>query len=198
MKKLIFTLATFCSVTLMKAKTVIVVNPTSNVETVNPDAKNHLSIIANPAIVTPTNIAPATGDNIDENEDQTESKNYSYKELKAMAEEASGRKLTLKEKLMLKVAKKKINDVANDASFESGKGKSQITAALLCFFLGFIGIHDFYLGHKWSGIGKIILLAVGIFTLIPLFALSAWVLVDLILILLGNKKPKGGEYAKTL
>ena len=34
--------------------------------------------------------------------------------------------------------------------------KSKVTAVLLCFFFGFIGIHRFYLGRPWSGIAYLI------------------------------------------
>ncbi|QKG53526.1 TM2 domain-containing protein [Hymenobacter sp. BRD67] len=70
------------------------------------------------------------------------------------------------------------------------EGKSQIVAAVLCFFLGGLGIHDFYLGRVGKGILQIILsiLLVG-------FIL---VIIDFIRILLGTEKPKDGDYAKKL
>lgn len=34
----------------------------------------------------------------------------------------------------------------------TGKGKNKIVAAVLSFFLGFIGIHKFYLGRNTAGI----------------------------------------------
>lgn len=40
--------------------------------------------------------------------------------------------------------------------------KSKITAVLLCFFVGFIGIHRFYLGRPWSGICYILFCWTGI------------------------------------
>lgn len=78
-----------------------------------------------------------------------------------------------------------------------GKGKSQLAALLLAIFLGGLGVHDFYLGHIGRGIIKIVLLGLG-FLVVPLIALAAWVLVDIILIAIGTEKPKGGEYSKTL
>ena len=35
--------------------------------------------------------------------------------------------------------------------------KSKLAAVLLCYFLGFIGMHDFYLGNNKNGIIKIVL-----------------------------------------
>ncbi|MFI3331644.1 MAG: NINE protein [Rikenellaceae bacterium] len=35
--------------------------------------------------------------------------------------------------------------------------KSKSTAIILCFFLGMLGIHQFYLGNTWRGIGYLVL-----------------------------------------
>lgn len=66
----------------------------------------------------------------------------------------------------------------------SESGKSQIVAVILCFFLGGLGIHRFYLGY--TGIGILMLLTVGLFGIL-------W-LIDFILILTGSLKPRKGEY----
>ena len=68
------------------------------------------------------------------------------------------------------------------------EGKSQMTALLLCFFVGVIGIHRFYLGDTTGG-------------LIQLFTAGLcgiWTLIDFIRILTGDLKPKNGDYTKTL
>ncbi len=67
-------------------------------------------------------------------------------------------------------------------------GKSQLTAALLCFFLGGLSIHRFYLGYTGIAILQIILnlLVVG----------YIWWIIDFIRILMGRLTPKSGEYAK--
>ena len=39
----------------------------------------------------------------------------------------------------------------------SGPEKSRITAALLAFFLGIFGVHEFYLGYNTAGIIQLIL-----------------------------------------
>ena len=56
--------------------------------------------------------------------------------------------------------------------------KSKITAILLCFFLGGLGIHRFYLGYTL--IGVIHLLSFGKFLI--------WVIVDLIRLIIGSLK----------
>jgi TM2 domain-containing membrane protein YozV len=69
-------------------------------------------------------------------------------------------------------------------------GKSQLVAALLCFFLGGLSIHRFYLGYTGLAILQIVL---------NLFIIGfIWVLIDLIRILTGSLKPKDGEYEKTI
>lgn len=70
----------------------------------------------------------------------------------------------------------------------SGGGKSQLVALLLCIFFGVIGIHRFYLGY--IGIGIIQLLTAG--------GCGIWALIDLIMIITGDLKPKNGDYDKTL
>jgi TM2 domain-containing membrane protein YozV len=67
-------------------------------------------------------------------------------------------------------------------------GKSQLTALLICIFVGGLGIHRFYLGY--TGIGIIQLLTLG--------GCGLWALIDLIMIITGDLKPNGGEYDKTL
>lgn len=73
---------------------------------------------------------------------------------------------------------------AASPSSTSAEGKSQIVAAVLAFFLGFLGIHRFYLGY--TVIGIIELLTFGLFGILSF--------IDFIRILLGNLKPKDGDY----
>ncbi|MDO5668931.1 MAG: TM2 domain-containing protein [Corynebacterium sp.] len=67
--------------------------------------------------------------------------------------------------------------------------KSTVVAALLCFFFGIFGIHNFYLGHTNRGVIMLVLALVSVFTwwlfigLVVLGALLIWELVDLIMIL---------------
>lgn len=70
--------------------------------------------------------------------------------------------------------------------------KSRVAAALLAFFLGTLGIHNFYLGRTGRGVVQLVLtlvgwatswLIVGLFLVIPV---GIWVFVEFILILVGS------------
>ena len=101
----------------------------------------------------------------------------------------SGVKLSLKEKIALKVLQKKAKKHLRKSS--PGKttgGKSQIIALLLCFFIGYLGIHRFYLGY--IGIGVIQLLTAG--------CCGIWTLIDFIRIITGDLQPIDGAYEETL
>ncbi len=82
-----------------------------------------------------------------------------------------------------------IEDDSKDAfaAPAASDGKSQIVALLLCWLVGIIGIHRFYLGYTWQGIVQILTLG----------GLGIWTLIDLVRIIIGTLKPKDGEYDKT-
>ena len=69
----------------------------------------------------------------------------------------------------------------------ASSGKSQIVAALLCWIVGIIGVHRFYLGYTWQGVVQILTLG----------GLGIWTLIDLIRIIIGDLQPKDGSYSKT-
>ena len=69
----------------------------------------------------------------------------------------------------------------NDAGISP---KSRLVTLLLCFFLGFIGVHRFYVGKIGTGILMIV-------TFCGFFGI--WVLIDLIMIVCGAFKDKEGR-----
>lgn len=120
------------------------------------------------------------------NEATKDGKSLTSKELMKIAAEVKGQKLSLKEKIALKLFSKKVITATNSSS--SSDGKSQLLALLLVLFVGGLGIHRFYLGYTWQGVVQ----------LLTLGGCGIWVLVDLIRIITGDLKPKGGSYGTTL
>lgn len=78
------------------------------------------------------------------------------------------------------------------ASVVNGEQKSKLVAVLLAFFLGGIGIHDFYLGYTKNGVIKIVL------TVCTGIGGSIWALIDFIRLLTGaiDKDANGVELKK--
>jgi len=70
-----------------------------------------------------------------------------------------------------------------NAAGEPVSDKSRLAAALLCWFLGVIGIHRFYVGKVGTGILMIVTLG----------GLGIWALVDFIMILVGAFRDKAGK-----
>lgn len=64
--------------------------------------------------------------------------------------------------------------------------KSYIVMILLCFFLGSLGIHRFYVGK----------IGTGILMIITLGGLGIWALIDFIMIIIGKFKDKEGNEIK--
>lgn len=71
--------------------------------------------------------------------------------------------------------------VSSETTTSAGQ-KSWIVALLLCFFLGTIGVHRFYVGKVGTGILMIVTLG----------ALGVWTLIDFIMIIIGKFKDKQG------
>lgn len=66
--------------------------------------------------------------------------------------------------------------VATDANGMPVSDRSRLAAALLCFFVGFFGVHRFYVGKVGTGILQ----------LVTFGGLGIWWLADLIVILVGG------------
>jgi len=60
--------------------------------------------------------------------------------------------------------------------------KKRLVALLLCFFVGILGIHRFYVGKVGSGIAQILTFG----------GLGIWVLIDFIMIICGSFSDKEG------
>ncbi len=117
-----------------------------------------------------------------------ESRDVSVEKMKLETE--LGRKLSLKEKFLLKIVHRKLKKKSNntvqgaDPSQKAGSsGKSQIVALILCIFLGLLGVHRFYLGYTFMGI--LYLLTAGLFGI-------GW-LIDLILLIIPNGLTPRGQ-----
>lgn len=63
-------------------------------------------------------------------------------------------------------------------------GKNQWVALILVLLVGGLGVHRFYLGYTWQGVVQ----------LLTLGGCGIWALIDLIRIVTGDLKPKGGDY----
>lgn len=112
--------------------------------------------------------------------------------LKDYVEKEKGGKLTLKERIALKIFNKKIKTISKHENKSSAKGeKSQTTAFLMAFlpvFLGliFLSIHRFYLGYTGIAIAQILTFG----------GCGIWWLIDVIRIATGDLTPKNGDYDK--
>lgn len=69
---------------------------------------------------------------------------------------------------------------------EQKSDKGFVPTVLLCFFLGALGVHRFYVGK----------IGTGILMLLTLGGLGIWSLVDFIIIVTGNFKDKHGLLIK--
>lgn len=70
--------------------------------------------------------------------------------------------------------------------FAAGAPKQWMVAVILAFFLGTLGVHNFYLGHTTKGIIQLVLTI----TVIGIFVSGPWALIDFIMLLM-----RSGSYA---
>jgi TM2 domain len=97
-------------------------------------------------------------------------------------EEKLGKKLSQKEKIGFKIVQKKAKKAQANIGNEEGT-KKQLVAFLLCFFIGFIGVHRFYMGYVGIGIAQILTLG----------GCGIWTLIDFIRIITLDLKNKDGS-----
>jgi TM2 domain-containing membrane protein YozV len=71
--------------------------------------------------------------------------------------------------------------------------KSKAVAALLCFFLGGLGIHRFYTGQVGLGLGLLLTTLFLGWTVVWLGVTFVWVMIDLVLILSGGVRDQWGR-----
>lgn len=101
--------------------------------------------------------------------------------------EQTGQRLTIKQALALKAAQKKVKKEIGKTNNDYS-GKSQATALILAIFLGWLGVHRFYLGYNTLGV--LMLMSLG-----GCFVLA---IVDMILIATGELNPKNEPYTDSL
>ena len=64
--------------------------------------------------------------------------------------------------------------------------KSRIAAGLLAFFLGSLGVHNFYLGYVGKAVAQLLLTVVGWVVIVGPIVSGIWALVEAIMILTGS------------
>ncbi len=80
-----------------------------------------------------------------------------------------------------------IEEKAKKKATKNPNAKSKMAAGLLGIFLGYLGVHNFYLGYTGKAVGQLLLTIVGSFCfgIGPLIA-WVWGLIEGIMILCGN------------
>ncbi len=79
-----------------------------------------------------------------------------------------------------------------DVQQQQTQSKSMIVAAILAFFLGSLGVHNFYLGYTRNAVIQLSMTIIGwvlswvIIGIIPLFIVGVWVFIEFVMILMRN------------
>lgn len=87
------------------------------------------------------------------------------------------------EKLQQKLEKKIAKAEKKAAKNPKAGTKKWVAAFLLCWFVGILGIHRFYLGYTWQGVVQ----------LLTLGGLGIWVFIDWIRLLINDLKAADGS-----
>ena len=139
---------------------------------------------------------------VNEIKEVVEVKPVTSKTLKATPKPATVSDLSLNSISYVPTAKqlkkaKRLQKRLNKTSDDFPIANNQVIAVLLALVLGVLGIHRFYLGYIWQGILQLVIL--GGLAFASLFWLAwIWVIIDLIRILIGDLKPKNGDYEFTI
>lgn len=105
-------------------------------------------------------------------------------EEKASTEGLNAKEEKALERINKKISKLEAKQAKREAKGKKGGDKSWLAALILCWLLGVIGIHRFYLGYTWQGVVQ----------LLTLGGLGIWTLIDFIRIIIRSLEPKDGKY----
>ena len=89
----------------------------------------------------------------------------------------------MKAKEELKAENERLKSKLAQKSSAVQKNDKGVITLVLCFMLGYLGVHRFYSGH----------IGIGIVQLLTLGGCGIWVLIDLIMILTGKYKDSEGN-----
>lgn len=105
-----------------------------------------------------------------------------------------GEKVSEGADVCLKCGKMLKNNKSINLSTDIPDGRrSKIIAALLAFFLGSLGIHNFYLGYNTKGTWQLILTLVGWIIIVGPIISGIWALVEFVQILTGSINDANGN-----
>ena len=97
--------------------------------------------------------------------------------------EDNGNKAIGKRRSEIKANNDPFNVVVNNALGPKGEGYDWFITLLLCFFVGFLGVHRFYTGSMLLGVGQ----------LLTFGGCGLWTMVDFALILMNTYKDGNGR-----
>ena len=81
---------------------------------------------------------------------------------------------------------------SNQNAFQNVSDRSRAVAAIFAWFLGVLGVHNFYLGNNKKAVIQLVLTCC-CFLIIPIIISTIWALVDFITILCGTYKDSSGK-----